>query len=76
MKETILTGKHIYDAIKRAEDERKELLEALNIIQDELGSGNIAYRVVEEQYKNKDLELRRLQGDKYKIHDELPRGLG
>lgn len=65
MKQSIVTGKYIYEEIKRIEDEALEIEKGLDTIYDEIGTDSIAYTLLKDQYENKRKELNQLFKNEY-----------
>jgi hypothetical protein len=65
MKQSRFNGKYIYDQIKKVNQELQELGTACDLISDDLGQHHVAYKLLNEQYKNKQAEIRNLENMEY-----------
>lgn len=58
MKESVLTGKYIYDNLKKLYAELNELGEACDVVSDEVGQQSTAYKILNENYNAKKSEIK------------------
>lgn len=65
MKQSLMTGKAIYEQLKTLQSELDDLNKARSIIADNLGRDNTAYRLLNKQYEEKKSELRKTESIKY-----------
>lgn len=57
MKQSVFTGKYIYEELKQLEKEINELYDAAEMVKNEIGAGSVAYRLLNQQYKDKKTEF-------------------
>jgi septation ring formation regulator EzrA len=75
MRESLFTGKEIFESIKRMEAEVKELEQALDVISNEIGQGCLPYNIVEKQRVEASQKLSEMYRTKYIVKVENNGGL-
>lgn len=69
MKQSIMTGKQIYDELKKIRKDLDELGQACDLISDDLGQQHVAYVLLNKQYVEKERELRMAEAVRYVVHE-------
>lgn len=67
MKESKLTGRIIYDGIRKLEVEVEELAKACDQISDDLGQDTLAYKLLDKAYNEKKTELNKVLVQQYSV---------
>lgn len=67
MKQSKLTGKYIYDQLRKLYTELEEIGEACDMVSDDMGQQSAAYRILNESYKKKAQEIDALENQMYTI---------
>jgi septal ring factor EnvC (AmiA/AmiB activator) len=65
MKQSKMTGKYIFDQMQKLEKEILELERALESIEDDFSKVHIAYKLLDQQYKDKRAEFQQLERKEY-----------
>jgi hypothetical protein len=61
MKQSVLTGKFIYENLRNLYVELNELGEACDIVSDDLGQSSTAYKILSETYNVKKSEIKKFE---------------
>jgi hypothetical protein len=61
LKQSILTGKFIYENLKKLYVELNELGGACDVVSDEVGQQSVAYKILRETYNAKKSEIKKFE---------------
>jgi septation ring formation regulator EzrA len=60
-----MTGKYIYETIRKLKEEMMEIGKACDMVADEIGQGTIAWNLLDTQYKEKQKEIRKIENTEF-----------
>lgn len=65
MKQSVMTAKEICNHISQLRKELADLASACDMILDDLGKDNLAYKILDKQYNDKKIELSKAESTTY-----------
>lgn len=65
MKESVVTGQRIFEEMDKLYKELKDLNKGITAVNEELGSGSIAYHILRKNYEEVENKLNELKRAKY-----------
>jgi hypothetical protein len=65
MKQSILTGKFIYERLNKLYTELKQIGEACDMVSDDIGQGSVAYKILNDSYNGKKIEITKYEEEKF-----------